>query len=156
LFWNQWEGTFETRYHHLVGGDILANAADNFDILRLYWWLVANCVSCGMEDADNTVEHLEMAAVEVGNLTHAADGIDCFLSTIGCLSQWQFVNNFATILNCIHGHVACHIGYLVEQYSLCSGEICSLTWFVNDEGREQQDMQDVILNELHDGSDHDR
>ena len=69
-------GTFETHHNHLGGGHILATVAHNFDILGLCWWLVANCMSCGIESVDKTAERLEMAAVKAGNHTHAADDID--------------------------------------------------------------------------------
>jgi len=39
-------GTFETCHNHLGGGHIVATVAHNLEILRLHWWLVANCVSC--------------------------------------------------------------------------------------------------------------
>jgi len=39
--------TFETHHNRLGGGHILAMVAHNLDIVRLRWWLVANCcVSC--------------------------------------------------------------------------------------------------------------
>jgi len=60
-----------------------------------------------MESADKTAERLEMAAVKAGNYTHVAVDIDWFVSQMECLCQWQFVNCFPMILNCLHGVVAC-------------------------------------------------
>jgi len=77
-----------------------------------------------METGDGTVERFEMAAVEVGNHTLAADDIDQCVSQFDCLCLWQFVNHYPKILNCHHGIVASQTGHLVETYSRSSVEIC--------------------------------
>ena len=61
--------------------------------------------------ADKTAVCQEMAAVKVGNHTHAADVIGWFVSHIDCLCQWQLVNCFPMILNSRLGVVMCHIGH---------------------------------------------
>jgi len=68
-----------------------------------------------MESADKTAERLEMVAMKAGNHTHVAVDIDWFVSQIDCLCQWQFVNCFPMILNCLHGVVAYQIGHLDES-----------------------------------------
>ena len=78
-----------------------------------------------MENVDGTAERLEMAAVKASNHTHAADDIDWFVSEIVCLCQWQFVNYFPMILNCLHSIVVCLIPHLAEPYSVSVGEIHS-------------------------------
>ena len=45
-----------------------------------------------MANSCNAVEHLEMAAVKVGNHTHAMDAIDWCVSEMDCLCIWQLVN----------------------------------------------------------------
>jgi len=92
-------GTFETEQNHLRGGHILAMVAHHLDILAMHWWLIPNCMSCGMESADKPAEHLDTFAVKVGNHTHVAVDIDWVVSQINCLCQWQFVNCFPMILN---------------------------------------------------------
>jgi len=73
-----------------------------------------------------------MAAVMVGNHTHAADDIDWFVSQIDCLCQ--FVNYCPVILNCLQGVVGCQISHPDEPYLLSSVEILSLTCSVNKDG----------------------
>jgi len=68
--------TFDTRHSRLGGGHILATVAHNLDNIGLRSWLVGNWMSYWMENGDKTTEHLEMAAVEQDNHTHAADDID--------------------------------------------------------------------------------
>jgi len=41
-----------------------------------------------MESADKTAEHLEMAAVNVGTITPAADDIHSSVSQTDCPCQW--------------------------------------------------------------------
>jgi len=68
-----------------------------------------------MESANISAERLEMAAVQAGNHTHAADDIDWFVSQIDCLCQWQFLNYLPMmILNCLQGIVVCQIGHPEE------------------------------------------
>jgi len=81
-------GSFEIHHIHLGGCHILATVAHNVEIIGLPWWLVVNCcVSCWMENGHKTAEHLEMAAVNVGNHTLAADHTDWGVSQIDCICQ---------------------------------------------------------------------
>jgi len=57
-----------------------------------------------MVTGDETAERLEMAAVEEGNRTLAADEIDWCISQIDCIREWHVVNFYLVILNC-HHHV---------------------------------------------------
>jgi hypothetical protein len=45
-----------------------------------------------METGDNSAEHMEMAAVNEGNRTLAADDIDWCVSQINFLCEWHVVN----------------------------------------------------------------
>jgi len=87
-----------------------------------------------MDSGDKTAERLEMAAVKAGNHTHVAVDINWIVSQIDSLCQWQFVNCFRMILNCLNGVDACQIGHLEEPYLLSSVEIRSSTWSVNKDG----------------------
>ena len=79
-------GTFETRHNHLGGGHIFVPVAYILEICGGRWWLVSHCcVSCWMENCNQTVEHWGMAAVKEGNHTHAADDIDWCVSQIDSL-----------------------------------------------------------------------
>jgi hypothetical protein len=71
-----------------------------------------------MESADKTAEWMEMAAVKAGNHLHVAVDIDWFVSHIDCLCQWQCVNCFPMIRNCLYGVVSCQIGHLDEPCSM--------------------------------------
>jgi len=51
---------------------------------------------------NKTVKCLEMAAVKEGNLTHVVDDINWRVSQIDCICQWQLVNHYLTIKNCLH------------------------------------------------------
>jgi len=75
-----------------------------------------------------------MAAVKVGNHTHMAVKIDWFLSQMDCLGQWQFMNYFPMILNCLHSIFVCQIGHLDEPCLLSLVEIRLLTCSVNKDG----------------------
>jgi hypothetical protein len=97
-----------------------------------------------MESADKTAECMEMVAVKTGNHTLVAVDIDWFMSQIDCHCEWQVVNCFLTILNCLHGIVVCDIGHLEEPCSLASVEICSSTCSVNKDGGKLLLMRDVI------------
>jgi hypothetical protein len=87
-----------------------------------------------MENADKTVERLELAAVTEGNHTHAAVDIDWCASQIDCLCRWQVVYHYPVILNCCHGAGASEICHPVVPYSLSFVEIPSSTWSVNKDG----------------------
>jgi len=89
-----------------------------------------------MENDNKTAKRLERTAVKEGNHTHAADDIDWWDSKINCRFLWQFMNHYPEIQNCYQDAVGSQIGHLVEIYSLCSVEILSLTWSVNNDGRE--------------------
>jgi len=80
-----------------------------------------------METGDKTAERLEMAAVEEGNRTLAADDIDWCVSHIDCLRKWHVVNFYPVILNCCHRIVASQIGNQMKAYSLSLVEILSST-----------------------------
>jgi len=81
--------TFETRYDFLGGGHILPTVAHNLEPVGLIWWLVANCcVSCSMENGDETDKCLEIAVMKEGNHTHLEDNINWQDSQIDCLCQW--------------------------------------------------------------------
>ena len=80
-----------------------------------------------METGDKTAEHHEMAAVQEGNRTLAADDIDWCITQIDSVCEWHVVNFYPVILNCCHHVVATHLGHQVEAYSLSSVEIRSLT-----------------------------
>lgn len=67
-----------------------------------------------MQNADNTLEHLEMAALKAGNLTQVPDDIDWFIPQIDRLGQWQCVNNFPMIQNFLPAMIACEIRIPVE------------------------------------------
>jgi hypothetical protein len=104
--------SFETRHNHLGGGHILATVAHNLDIVGLSWWLVVNCcVSCSMENGNNTAECLEMAAVKVSNPTHAVIDIDWRVSQTNCHYQWQVVFHYPVILSCRHQAVVSQISH---------------------------------------------
>jgi len=87
-----------------------------------------------MENFDRTAECLEMAAVKAGNHSHAPDDIDWFVCQIVCHCQWQFVNDFPRILNCLQGVVASEHGLPVEPYSLSSVKILPSTSSVDIDG----------------------
>jgi hypothetical protein len=87
-----------------------------------------------MESADEIVERPEMAAVKAGNHTNVAVDLDWCVSQIDCLCQWQFVNCFPMILNCLQGIVECQIGQRDKPCSLSSVEINSSTCSVNIDG----------------------
>jgi len=76
-----------------------------------------------MENRDKTAECVEIAAVKLGNHTHAADDIDWRVSQIDCHWRWEVVNHYPRFLKCRDGAVASHIGHSVEPYSLSSVEI---------------------------------
>jgi hypothetical protein len=61
-----------------------------------------------------------MATVKEGNHTHAADDIDCPVSEIQCLCQYQVVNYCPRILNCHQSAVGSQLPHPVEPYSLFS------------------------------------
>jgi hypothetical protein len=90
-----------------------------------------------MESADKTVERLEMAPGKAGKHIHVAVDIDWFLSQIDYLCQWQFVNSFLMILNCLHSVDACQIGHLVKPCSPSSVVIRWLTCSVNKDGGKE-------------------
>lgn len=70
-------GTFETHYNHLGGGYIIATVANNQEILGLCWCLIGKWfLLWTMENADKTVEHLNMTAVKEGDYTDAVHVID--------------------------------------------------------------------------------
>ena len=128
-------GTFETSHNHIGGDHILATVAHNMEILGLCGWLVVNCcVLCYMENFNQTVEHLQMTAVKVGNYTHAEHDIDWCVSQINCLCQRQLEHYYLIMLNCCPGIVASQIGNLVEPYWLSSVQIESLTFSANKDG----------------------
>jgi hypothetical protein len=77
---------------------------------------------------------MEMVAVKAGNDTHVAVDIDWFVSEIDCLCQWQFVNCFPMIQNCLQGVVLSKIGHMNEPCSPSSVDICVLTCSVNNDG----------------------
>jgi hypothetical protein len=62
--------------------------------------------------------------VKVGNYTHAMDDIDWFVSQTYWFCQWQLVNYFLMIVNCLYSADACQIGQMEEQDLLASVEIC--------------------------------
>jgi hypothetical protein len=64
-----------------------------------------------MEGADAAVEHFEIAAAKAGNHTHTTDYIDWLVSQIDYSCQWQFVNIFPMILNCLQGVVEREMGH---------------------------------------------
>jgi hypothetical protein len=78
-----------------------------------------------------------MVAVKAGNNTHVAVDIEWIVSQMDCLCEWQFMNCFLMIQNCLYGVVACHIGHLDEPFQLSSVEICSSTCSVNKDGGKQ-------------------
>jgi len=87
-----------------------------------------------MKNGDTTAESREMAALNAGNHTHAADDIDWFVSQIVSLCQWQFLDYTRMILNCLHTINECQIGHLVEPYLMSSVEIGWSTCSVNKDG----------------------
>jgi len=97
-----------------------------------------------MESLDETAEHLEMAAAKPGNHTHAADAIDRFVYQLASHCQWQWVNYFPMILNCLHDDVQCPIGHTVEPYSLTLVVIRTLTCSVKNDDCKLQYMAKVI------------
>jgi hypothetical protein len=99
-----------------------------------------------MESADKTAERLEMAAVKTGNHAHMAVDNDWFASQIDCLCQWQFVNCFPIILNCLYCIIECQIGHLDEPCLLSSVEIRSSSCSVIKDGGNPPLMREVIKN----------
>jgi hypothetical protein len=89
-----------------------------------------------MENGDKTAERLERAAEKEGNRTHVAVDIDCRVSQIDSLCEWQVMNHYRVILNCRHSTVGSQTGHPVEPYSLCLLVIPSSTWSVNKVGGE--------------------
>ena len=87
-----------------------------------------------MENGDKTAECLEMAAVQEGNHTPAADDIDWCVHQVDCLCQGQFVNYYPMILNCCHRVVPRQIGHTVVPYLLSLVEILSSTSSVMKDG----------------------
>jgi hypothetical protein len=79
--------TFETPHTDHGGRHNVATVAYHLKIRELHWSLVMNWESCCMQNADNTLEHVEMAALKVGTLTPAPDDIDWFISQIDRLCQ---------------------------------------------------------------------
>ena len=99
-----------------------------------------------MEIADKTEERLEMVAVKAGNHTHMADDIDCVVSQMDCLCQWQWLNYRLMILNYLQGVVACQMGRLDESYLLSSVGIQWSRCSVNNDGCKLLSMREVIWN----------
>jgi len=73
------------RLNRLGWDHILATVAHNLCILHLHCGLVVNYVSCWMQNGGEAAEYLEMAAVKMGNNTHAADEIEWCLCQQDCL-----------------------------------------------------------------------
>ena len=87
-----------------------------------------------MQDGDNTVESLEMAAVKTCNHTQAVDDVDWFVSQIDCRGQLQVMNYFPWILSFLHGIAACHNGHAAEEHLLAAVEICLSTCSLHKDG----------------------
>lgn len=76
-----------THKNHHDGGRILATGDTDLEMVGLGWWLVANHVLWCMENGDETLKHLGMAAVKKGNHFHTADNIDWCVSKIDYVCQ---------------------------------------------------------------------
>jgi hypothetical protein len=80
-----------------------------------------------METGVHTAERREMAAVNEGNRTLAADDIDWCVSQIHCLCEWHVVNFYPVIPNHRHCVVGSQSAHQVVLYSQSSVEIISST-----------------------------
>jgi len=113
-------GTSETCHNYLGGDDMLASVTHIMEILAIYLCMVTNYVPGWIQNAAETEECEEMAAVKKSNHTHVVDDIRWCVSQMDCLCWWQFEKYSPLIANCQYGNVARQIDYPMDT--------CVLSW----------------------------